>query len=192
MNTPPLSSNLLPLNVSLFVVHLKNSPASDHLHDVRSYSPSTFLKGLWFNVDRTVSELLDHLCEFSATFRSEAIDPESRVDAYPVYYLQTPAGLDHPVLKAIMILLRNDTRTNTFVASTIKGSKSFADIFSLTYFLIGKPASRDQRVKDILHPQLVGLSNNEFTSIIIGARLYSPRTLKLYLFHLRLVECWVR
>ena len=31
-------------------------------------------------------------------------------------------------------------------------------------------------MKDILHPQLVGVSNNEFTSIIIGAPLFASHT----------------
>ena len=61
-------------------------------------SPSVIPTGVLFNSERSISELLDHLCEHHALFRSEAIDPQDRKDMYPVYALDKPLSLDHPVL----------------------------------------------------------------------------------------------
>src|SRR5579859_2088285 len=134
-------------------------------------SPSVIPSGGLFNTERSISELLDHLCEHYALFRSEAVNPQDRKDLYPVYALEKPLSLDHPVLTAISMLPRNDNRTNEFIRSAIKAGKTFADRFSESLRIIGTIASPEDTIQALMsriQPSHQTLFSDSTTFLVIG------------------------
>jgi hypothetical protein len=120
---------------------------------------------IWFNVQRSVHELLDHLCVNHTLFRVDAVAPTDRRDMYPVYILEKFCPISHPVIAAIRVLPRNDGRTNEFIEDVVRSARKHSDRFSDKKRIIGHLASPDEPLINLLPTER---KDDHSSAIIIG------------------------
>ena len=87
---------------------------------------------------------------------------------YPVYALDKPLSLDHPVLTAISMLPRNDNRNNEFIRGTIKAGKTFGYRFSESIRIIGTIASPEVTIQELMSRIQPSLISDSTTFLVIG------------------------